>query len=307
MKRLLSFFAIMLVTLGAFAAEDPGHAAALKEIKRTFGIVPTFFKEYPQEGLAGAWDEFKAVQLNPKTALDAKTKDLIGLAVASQIPCRYCNYFHKKGITTAGGTKAEMNMAIALAADTRKWGTFFNGAQLDMAKFKADVDKMAANGAKSKDQGMMAASMPVTDANSAMQDIERVFGLVPDFIKAYPSVALAGAWNNVKGIILSPAVISQKNKSLINVAVSSQVPSSYCIYIDTQMAKMYGATDQELQESVAMAGIVRHWSTVLNGIQQDEKAFQREVDSIFNYIKKHQSPEKTKIGALSTDLGRDVK
>jgi len=305
MKRLLSFVSVILVSVGAFAAEDPGHSLALKEIKSTFGIVPTFFKEYPQEGLAGAWEEFKVVQLNPKTALDSKTKDLIGLAVASQIPCRYCNYFHKKGITAAGGNKAEMNMAIALAAETRKWSTYFNGAQLDMAKFKSDVDKMAANGEKSRYQGAMTTQAAVIDSKSAMQDIEKVFGFVPDFMKSYPSDALAGAWNNVKGIILSPAVINPKHKSLINLAVSSQIPCNYCVYIDSQMAKMNGATPQEIQEAVAMSAIIRHWSTVLNGIQQDEKAFQKEVDGIFNYLKKHQGPAKTKIGAVSPDFGRD--
>lgn len=307
MKHLLSFFCMTFLCLSAFAAEDPSAAAALKEIKSTFGMVPTFFKEYPQEGLAGAWDEFKAVQLNPKTALDGKTKDLIGLAVASQIPCRYCNYFHKKGIAAAGGNKAEMNMAIALAADTRKWSTYFNGAQLDMTKFKSDVDRMAANGEKSKDQSALANQVAATDAKTAMQDIEKMFGFVPDFIKAYPADSLAGAWNNVKGVVLSPAVLSPKHKSLINLAVSAQIPCNYCVYIDTQMAKMSGATDQEIQEAVSMSGIVRHWSTVLNGIQQDEKAFRKEVDGIFNYMKKHQGPAKTKIGALSPDLGRDVK
>lgn len=307
MKCLLSFICITLVSLGALAAEDTSNAIALKEIKSTFGVVPTFFKEYPQEGLAGAWEEFKAVQLNPKTALDMKTKDLIGLAVASQIPCRYCNYFHRKGITAAGGNKAEMNMAIALAAETRKWSTYFNGAQLDFARFKSDVDKMAANGEKSRYQGAMSAEMVVIDAKSAMQDIERVFGFVPEFMKAYPTESLAGAWSNVKAIILSPAVLSLKHKSLITLAVSAQMPCTHCVYIDTQMAKMNGATVQEIQEAVAMSGIVRHWSTVLNGIQQDEKAFQKEADGIFNYIKKNQGPAKSKIGALSPDLGRAVK
>ena len=56
--------------------------------------MPSFFKAFPEVGIAGAWAEFKSVQLNPDTALDGKTKELIGLAVASQIPCEYCVYFH---------------------------------------------------------------------------------------------------------------------------------------------------------------------------------------------------------------------
>ena len=75
-------------------AQDAGAQAAYRDIEQTLGSVPTFFKLFPEVGIAGAWAEFKAVQLNPATKLDGKTKELIGLAVAAQIPCHYCVYFH---------------------------------------------------------------------------------------------------------------------------------------------------------------------------------------------------------------------
>ena len=75
-------------------AQDASAAAAYKDIEQTLGFVPGFFKAFPKSGIAGAWAEFKIVQLNPKTALDVKTKELIGLAVAAQVPCAYCVYFH---------------------------------------------------------------------------------------------------------------------------------------------------------------------------------------------------------------------
>jgi hypothetical protein len=40
---------------------------------------------FPEQGLKPAWEESLAV-MNPKGALDGKTKELIGLAVAAQIP-----------------------------------------------------------------------------------------------------------------------------------------------------------------------------------------------------------------------------
>ena len=67
-------------------AEDAGAAAAYKDIEQTLGSVPSFFKAFPEVGIAGAWAEFKSVQLNPDTALDGKTKELIGLAVAGADP-----------------------------------------------------------------------------------------------------------------------------------------------------------------------------------------------------------------------------
>lgn len=297
MKLVLNLCCILILGLSAKAAEDVRYNQSMNEIKKTFGMVPTFFKEYPASGLPGAWEEFKAVQLNPKTAIDGKTKELIGLAVAAQIPCRYCTAFHKRAIRFDGGTKAEMNMAIAVAATARKWSAYFNGAQLDMGIFKADVDTMVTN--MKKGEAARKESIEVTDMKTASQDIESTLGFTPRFLKAYPEAALPGAWMEVKNIVMSPNVIPAKDKSLISLAVSSQVPCNYCVYIDTEMAKANGASTAEIQEAIAMAGIVRHWSTVLNGIQQDEKAFLREVDSMFKHLEKSRSQEKTKIGSLT--------
>ena len=52
---------------------------------------------YPEQGLKAAWEEFLA-EINPNGALDGETKELIGLAVAAQIPCEYCILLpHKSG------------------------------------------------------------------------------------------------------------------------------------------------------------------------------------------------------------------
>jgi AhpD family alkylhydroperoxidase len=45
----------------------------------------------PDQALKPLWDEYQVV-LNPTGALDGKTKQLIGLGVAAQIPCAYCVY-----------------------------------------------------------------------------------------------------------------------------------------------------------------------------------------------------------------------
>ena len=104
------------------------------------GSVPSFFKAFPEVGIAGAWAEFKSVQLNPDTALDGKTKELIGLAVASQIPCEYCVYFHTAAAKANGATDEEIREAVAMAAIVRHWSTVLNGMQVDLPTFKQEVD-----------------------------------------------------------------------------------------------------------------------------------------------------------------------
>jgi AhpD family alkylhydroperoxidase len=127
-------------TVTSAAAQDATAAATYRDIEQTLGSVPTFFKMFPESGIAGAWAEFKSVQLNPKTALNGKTKELIGLAVAAQVPCQYCIYFHTAAAKLNGATDAEIREAVAMAAITRHWSTVLNGMQVDLDGFKRETD-----------------------------------------------------------------------------------------------------------------------------------------------------------------------
>jgi len=133
------------------SAQDTSAQATYRDIEQTLGSVPTFFKTFPESGIAGAWAEFKSVQLNPKTALNGKTKELIGLAVAAQIPCQYCVYFHTAAARLNGASDAEIREAVAMAAIARHWSTVLNGMQVDLDGFKRETDtvlRLAAEKAK---------------------------------------------------------------------------------------------------------------------------------------------------------------
>ena len=68
--------------------------------------------------------------MGPK-ALDEKTKELIGLGVAAQIPCTYCIYAHTTNAKRLGATDDQIKEAVAAAALTRKWSTELNGNMYD--------------------------------------------------------------------------------------------------------------------------------------------------------------------------------
>ncbi len=118
----------LLSSLLATSARAEDATVTYRDIEATLGSVPTFFKLFPEEGIGGAWAEFKTVQLNPKSALSGKEKELIGLAVAAQVPCSYCIYFHTAAAKANGATDAEVREAVAMAAITRHWST---GTQRD--------------------------------------------------------------------------------------------------------------------------------------------------------------------------------
>ncbi len=138
---------VTVLALASTAAADDA-TTTYQDIEKTLGLVPTFLKAFPEQGIAAAWGELKSVQLNPKTALSGKEKELIGLAVAAQVPCKYCVYFHTQAAKLNGATDQEIKEAIAMAAITRHWSTVLNGAAVDEDQFRREVDQIMAGAKK---------------------------------------------------------------------------------------------------------------------------------------------------------------
>jgi AhpD family alkylhydroperoxidase len=119
------------------AAASP--EATYKDIQATLGGVPGFVKLFPKAGVAGAWQELKGLEFGGDTALPVKVKALIGIAVAAQIPCEYCVWADTKTAKEAGATDEEIAEAVAVAALSRHWSTFFHGMQIDLDTFKQEL------------------------------------------------------------------------------------------------------------------------------------------------------------------------
>jgi AhpD family alkylhydroperoxidase len=99
---------------------------------------------FPERALDAAWQDYRATYADQDAALSAKTKQLIALAVAAQIPCDYCTFGHTQAATGAGATDEEIKEAIAVAAQVRKLSTMLNGYRYDMEKFQAELGGQSA-------------------------------------------------------------------------------------------------------------------------------------------------------------------
>ncbi len=144
MKSLILLVVFAICFTGTILAQESQTDASKKmqtEMKQTFGAIPPQFKVFPEHLRVAAWEMMKARQ-NPEAALPAKYSELIGLAVASQIPCNYCVYFHTEMAKMLGASQAEIQEAVASAAQTRFWSTVMNGANPDFESTKIEIDKM---------------------------------------------------------------------------------------------------------------------------------------------------------------------
>jgi AhpD family alkylhydroperoxidase len=214
---------------------------------------PKFFKDtYPEHALKSAM-EAKGVLEGEGAQLDAKTRELVALAVAAQIPCVYCVYGHTKTARKNGATEAEIREAVATAATVRQWSTVLNGNAVDLEAFKAETEKRLASA--SPPQGP------------------------PEYLKdSYPEHALKSALEARSVLEGKEAKLDAKSRELIGLGVSAQIPCTYCVYSHLKKARAKGATEAEIREAVAAAATVRQWSTVLNGMGYDLGAFKAEVD-----------------------------
>lgn len=127
-----------------------------------------------------------------------------------------------------------------------------------------------------------------SNASKRMEsEMLQMFGAIPPQFKELPVHLRSAAWEMTKALESPEAVIPAKYSQLIALAVAASIPCNYCVYFHTEMAKMLGATEGEIQEAVAFAADTRFWSTVLNGAQADYESTKIEIDKMLIFIKDH--------------------
>jgi AhpD family alkylhydroperoxidase len=120
------------------------------------------------------------------------------------------------------------------------------------------------------------------------QEIEKTLGLVPTFFKMVPDRSLELEWNLFKTLQLEESPIPNKYRELIGVAISAVTKCKYCSFFHTEVAKLFGASDEEIEDAVHYAKSSAGWSAYLNGLQLDYEQFKKELLQSVEYIKEMQ-------------------
>ncbi|HMN18868.1 MAG TPA: carboxymuconolactone decarboxylase family protein [Ignavibacteriaceae bacterium] len=121
------------------------------------------------------------------------------------------------------------------------------------------------------------------------KEIEQTLGLVPSFFKLVPDRSLEIEWKLFKTLQLDESPIPNKYKELIGVAISAVTKCKYCSFFHTEVAKLFGASDAEIEDAVHYAKSSAGWSAYLNGLQVDYDEFKNELLKSIDYIKKTQA------------------
>jgi len=120
------------------------------------------------------------------------------------------------------------------------------------------------------------------------KEMEHTLGLVPSFFKAIPDSTLELEWELFKKVQLDESPIPNKYRELIGLAISGVTKCHYCAFFHTEAARLFGASEEEIEDALHYAKSSAGWSTYVNGLQLDFEEFKDEVLRICEHVRSAQ-------------------
>ncbi len=118
------------------------------------------------------------------------------------------------------------------------------------------------------------------------EEIRAVLGSIPTFFQDLPDYLFSPEWESFRNLQLAEnTAIPPKYRELIGLAVAGATRCRYCVLFHTEAARLFGATEQELNEAALMAKSTMGWSTYLNTRGYDYDQFSREFEKVASHLR----------------------
>jgi AhpD family alkylhydroperoxidase len=119
-----------------------------------------------------------------------------------------------------------------------------------------------------------------------VKEIEQTFGILPEFFKNTPKDILPQMWPLFKKYQIGESAIPQKYREMMMLAAAAATKCPYCQTYHKEVSKMWGATEEELNELAVVVGQTSFWSNVLHTQNYDYNTFVKELEQIKDYMSK---------------------
>ncbi len=120
-------------------------------------------------------------------------------------------------------------------------------------------------------------------------EIEETFGLVPTMFRSIPDSSLEQEWQLFKRVQLEEGPIPNKYRELIGLAIAGVTRCRYCAFYHTEVAKLFGATEEEIEDALHFAKSSAGWSAYVNGLQLDFEQFKDEILQACEHVRSAQA------------------
>ena len=119
-----------------------------------------------------------------------------------------------------------------------------------------------------------------------LKDIQKSYGIVPGFMKGLPQDVLNHDWPLMKKYTLGESKIPGKYRELVGLAVAANIKCPHCQLFHMSVAKMLGATPDELAEIAFLASYTSRWSAMIHAQHYPYETFAKETEQIGQYLSK---------------------
>jgi AhpD family alkylhydroperoxidase len=123
----------------------------IEDIEKTFGTVPGFMKETPEDILPHMWPLFKKYQIG-ESVIPQKYREMMMLAAAAAAKCPYCQTYHKEVSKMLGASNEELNELAAVVAMTAFWSNVLHTQNYDYNTFVSELKQMGEYMTKNKNK-----------------------------------------------------------------------------------------------------------------------------------------------------------
>ena len=125
-------------------------------------------------------------------------------------------------------------------------------------------------------------------SEEVLRDVEKTLGIVPTFIREleYDPVALEHSWELVKKFVLGESLIPPKYRELMGIAVAAALHCRFCVTFHSAIARLFGATEEEIKEAAFLAKHTVGWSAFVDGRLADIGQLEKELAKIAEHMSK---------------------
>jgi AhpD family alkylhydroperoxidase len=115
-------------------------------------------------------------------------------------------------------------------------------------------------------------------------EMELEFGRVPVFFKELPDEVLELEWRLFRKGEIEEGPVPKKYLELIGLGVAAATRCPYSTYYHSEMAKLHGASPEEIQSAILLAKGTAGWSTYVHGMQMELDEFKKDVRKIRDFV-----------------------
>jgi AhpD family alkylhydroperoxidase len=116
------------------------------------------------------------------------------------------------------------------------------------------------------------------------REMREILGTLLTSFDRLPDEFVDSEWDILKRLHLGDTLIPNQHKQLIGLAVAAVSRSRYGTFLHTDAARLYGATEAEMAETVHYAKLMSGWSIYRDRLQVDYDDFGQHVEHTVAFL-----------------------